>query len=152
MKFTYLLPLALGALLALPSCRGDDDDGPSLEDDWVIDEYEYAGNDFAIFEGAEVEFDDGDFEISFTLETDQGNLDVEFEGEYDLDDDELELEYEADPQLPTGLFAFYVTVVSGQLAPDILEEEYEIEFDGADELILTSEIGGNDLEITLERD
>ena len=154
MKLTRLLPLALGALLALPSCdKDDEDDAPSLEGDWVIEAYEYAGNDFDIYEGAEVEFDDGEFDIAFDVETANGPVAISYEGEYDLDGDELELEYEEEDDYWGGLFGFYLWVsTQGQVTEDILEEESEIEFDGDDELVLTSDIGGNDLEITLERD
>ena len=153
MRLTHLLPLALFLSAATLTSCDKDDKGPSLEGDWVIDEYEYAGNEFGIYEGAEVEFDDGEFEISFSVSTANGDLGVEYEGEYDLDGDELELEYEEQDAIYGGLFALFLFVQSnGDVKQDILEEEYEIEFDGDDEVVLTSDIGGNNLEIKLERD
>ena len=134
--------LALATVLAAPACGDDDDDGPSLDGDWVIEEFEANGQDVGIAGNGEFEFDEDDGEFEVTL---RGQQVVRIGGEYELDGDELELEYEVNDN-------FFVGIVGLLLNQDIPDEEYEVTFDGDDEVEFEGEINGVEVEMTLERD
>ncbi len=145
MKAKYFLFLLVVSAGLLTSCSDDD---PSLFDrvvgDWEVTRF-IADGGLVTTLTLSFEFDDdGDFDLN--LSDSNGNNAV-MSGEWEVDEgqSELELNYDVQSSIFVGLAGFLV----GQ---DLTREEYDLEFDSNDEIILDGTTGGVNIELELERD